>query len=306
LKYFANKDNIPNTINFGGTAESCKPFRTNNSISKLTKNKGGETMKKFNILVLLSVFMVMAVLPVSVNAGESEWAEMISGTDRDFDDVWGSSESNVFAVAARWDSEGDYTIFRYNGTAWTEMKTGSTNYSEAGIWGSSAIDIFVVTGDTILHYNGTAWTETKKDFHYLNSVWGSSGNDVFAVGMKFNLDTYQFEYAILHYDGKAWTEMINGVPSNGFEGGLRGLSSVWGSSGNDVFAVGILGTILHYNGSKWTEMSSGTSNTLNGVWGSSGNDVFAVGNFGKILHYNGSTWAEMTGNSACFYNLKVS
>ena len=36
-------------------------------------------------------------------------------------------------------------------------------------------------------------------------------------------------------------------------------------------------------------------NTLNAIWGSSGNDVFAVGDFGTILHYNGSAWSVMTG-----------
>jgi PKD repeat protein len=60
----------------------------------------------------------------------------------------------------------------------------------------------------------------------------------------------------------------------------------WGSSGSDVFAVGLFGTILHYDGATWSAMSSGTAKYLLGVWGSSGSDVFAVGWEGTILHYS--------------------
>lgn len=62
-----------------------------------------------------------------------------------------------------------------------------------------------------------------------NSVWGSSGSDVFAVG---------YGGAILHYGGSAWKPMASRT-------GVR-LVSVWGSSGSNVYAVGDLGTILHY------------------------------------------------------------
>ena len=64
------------------------------------------------------------------------------------------------------------------------------------------------------------------------------------------------------------------------------IKAVWGSSSNDVFAVGMGGTILHYDGTAWSPMSSGTSHTLVGVWGSSGSDVFAVGYRGTSDHYD--------------------
>ncbi|MCP4352538.1 MAG: hypothetical protein GY795_44330 [Desulfobacterales bacterium] len=82
-----------------------------------------------------------------------------------------------------------------------------------------------------------------------------------------------------------WQTMENGVSYN--------LRDVWGSSGNDVFAVGKNGVIIHYDGSVWGEMASVSYNYLRAVWGSSGNNVFAVGEGGVILHYNGTLWTEM-------------
>ena len=54
----------------------------------------------------------------------------------------------------------------------------------------------------------------------------------------------------------------------------------------------------------WQPMDSGTTKWLYGVWGSSENNVFAVGEGGSILHYNGSTWLPMeSGTTVCLYSV---
>lgn len=94
---------------------------------------------------------------------------------------------------------------------------------------------------------------------------------------------------MLSNDSNEWTAMESGTPA--------WLLGVWGSSDNDVFAVGGEGTILHYDGNTWKVMNSGTTQGLYGVWGSGPNDVFAVGSKGTILHYNGSNWSTMNSNT---------
>lgn len=50
----------------------------------------------------------------------------------------------------------------------------------------------------------------------------------------------------------------------------------------------------------WSPMESGTQRMLNAVWGSSANDVFVVGTLGTILHYDGNlegTWSTMDNHS---------
>ncbi|MGO9687576.1 MAG: WD40/YVTN/BNR-like repeat-containing protein, partial [Syntrophobacteraceae bacterium] len=71
-------------------------------------------------------------------------------------------------------------------------------------------------------------------------------------------------------------------------------SSVWGTSGSDVYAVGDKGAIVHYDGKSWSYMTSGTTQNLHSVWGSSESDVFAAGEAGTILHYDGKSWSAMT------------
>jgi hypothetical protein len=69
------------------------------------------------------------------------------------------------------------------------------------------------------------------------------------------------------------------------------LTSIWGTSASDIWAVGY-NSILHYNGTSWSSITYG-SPTLFGVWGSSASDVWAVGVSNTILHYDGSSWTTL-------------
>jgi hypothetical protein len=173
--------------------------------------------------------------------------------------VWAASSSNAFAAG--------YGVSRFDGSSWSPMATGTTNYLN-DIWGSSETDVFAVgEAGTIVHYDGSTWspmaTETSND---LWGVWGSSSADVYAVGDAGTM---------IHYDGTQW----KAVPSMT----QNRLTGVWGSSDRDVFVVG--GIILHYDGQTWTRM--GTTHRAQReqkVWGSGPGDVYVTeGN--RILHY---------------------
>jgi hypothetical protein len=69
------------------------------------------------------------------------------------------------------------------------------------------------------------------------------------------------------------------------------LMAVWGSSRDDVWAVGDKGVILHFDGRTWKVSNSGTEKNLTGVHGS-GPDVWAVGEGGITVHFDGKKWQE--------------
>jgi hypothetical protein len=191
---------------------------------------------------------------------------MISGTTNNINGVWGSSDSNVFAVG------NGGTILHYDGAAWSAKASPTVNNLNS-IWGSLPTHVFAV-GDngTILHYDGTTWsTQASPVTNKLNSVWGFSDLYAYAVGD---------DGALLFYNG-TWTSPM---PPGTF---TVNLNAVWGLSGSDVFVVGDGGTIAHFGGSPpGGFMDSGTTQNLYDVWGGSGADVFAVGANGTILHYS--------------------
>ncbi|AKU94857.1 Type IV fimbrial biogenesis protein PilY1 [Labilithrix luteola] len=65
------------------------------------------------------------------------------------------------------------------------------------------------------------------------------------------------------------------------------LTSVWGSSANDVWAVGSAGAIVRWDGTQWSKIDSGRKETLRAVWGSSAHDIWIVAADNVILHGNG-------------------
>jgi hypothetical protein len=127
---------------------------------------------------------------------------MTSGTNDRLNGIWGSSGRDVFAVGYS-GGAGTSTILHYDGSAWSTMSTGTTNYLYLnGIWGSSGSDVFAVGAYGIIaHYDGSAWSPmTSGATNGLHGIWGSSDNDVFAVG---NSGT------ILYYDTSLPTAYVS-------------------------------------------------------------------------------------------------
>jgi hypothetical protein len=80
----------------------------------------------------------------------------------------------------------------------------------------------------------------------LDSVWGSSVNDVFITGGPGPNNVY-------HYDGTSWTRMMTPSPYDLKE--IAGtVPAVAGTPSKDVFAVGSNGSVLHYDGTYWTQL----------------------------------------------------
>jgi hypothetical protein len=170
-----------------------------------------------------------------------------------FNNVWGTSGSNVFAVGGIDAREGggfEGRIFHYDGSIWTEQLRAA-DLTFVDIWGSSGSDVFVSGHDnfnglgSVFHFDGTQWqpqyeTPPESGEIFLGSVWGSSGADVYTMGFARQTN------ALLHYDGQGWSFVPGGVFSPAPAG-------IWGASVNDVFVVGSQGAVLHYDGNSLVE-----------------------------------------------------
>ncbi len=79
-------------------------------------------------------------------------------------------------------------------------------------------------------------------------------------------------------DDVSWCLVANPVST------AHALTSVWGSSKDDVWAVGSGGTILHYDGQTWTKLPQDYPNTFVSVWGSAKEDVWIASTSSLVLH----------------------
>ena len=212
------------------------------------------------------------------------WERLDHGPIAQFNDLWALSDEEIYAVT----DEGD--VWHFIG----DDDHTSTNLGETcqlqGIWGSDAANIYAVGRSApggrwfgvIMKFDGFAWTQVYLGWIGFNAVWGSSPNDVYAVGVQGQ---------VVHYDGDAWQIVFS-------TSGFGTLYDVWGSSAEDVFAVGgevtldpdRLGLIRHYDGSEWSVHRIGEVEHFRGVWGRSPTDVYAVGDWSAIYHYDGTSW----------------
>jgi hypothetical protein len=120
----------------------------------------------------------------------------------------------------------------------------------------------------------------------LFGVWGASAEDVFVVGGATRPDGDA--PVIARFNGSSWfADDTAAAPA-------ELLLKVWGSAGNDVWAVGNGGTILHHDALSWTRVQSGTDQRLVAVWGVDSQQAFAVGGNGAglILRYDGAAWSH--------------
>ena len=226
------------------------------------------------------------------------WLPMASGTDAGLRGIWGSSSSDVFAVG---DGE---IILHYDGNSWEAMTMQtpahvSDSSNLVAVWGSSASDVYAVghgppdppfplPNSYLLHYNGDEWTPVSPGLAIgAYDIWGSGPEDVYLVGNDTN--RHDTAGAISHYDGSSWVQQY---PAYDF------IYGVWGSSMNDVFAVGRSGAIQHFDGTSWHSISSEfTSVDFNAVMGTEGQDLIVVGERitqqlwgGHAYHYDRSNF----------------
>lgn len=185
-----------------------------------------------------------------------------------------------------------------------------------GVWASSPTDVWITGGGAELHFDGTSWRGTVGGA-VRGKLFGTGPNDLWATqpssstGLAWwNGTKWQDAYG----SSGSWDAAWGNAGSHWVVGGSRILScgggycstvtsptanalhGVWGSSANEVWAVGDKGTILFYDGARWAPVTSPTTDDLWAVWGDAAGEAFALTGKLQVLSWKrGSPWATLTG-----------
>ena len=216
--------------------------------------------------------------------------------------LWGAGPSDVHVGGEPFahivDDLGIYTPGNHlhlSGDAWSVLEGFDGQYPQGtvrAIWGSSPDDVWMSIDNardqpwargTLVHGTAPAageplaWRSVDSQSSVvLESLWGSSAGDVWAVGVNGTIRRF--------VTGATKWAVVDDAPTH------EALHRVWGTGPNDVWVVGDAGTILHFDGTTWTEPTvafpAGKKPNLAGVWGSGPNDVWVVGD-GYTLHFTG-------------------
>lgn len=196
--------------------------------------------------------------------------------------VAGRSPDAVYAVGGE-PSSG--AVRRYDGETWSSLSIPSDVALVSWVHCfESGRPVMAAFGGRVLWRNQGDWqvddVPTDQD---LWGVWGSSPDDVWAVGGSDRP-------VIVRYDGTSWSSVE--VPTLAHDN-VNSLFKVWGTGPEHVFIVGENGTILHWDGEQLRDQSPETRKDLISVWGSGPDRVAAVGGRGNgvLALWDGSAWS---------------
>jgi hypothetical protein len=205
--------------------------------------------------------------------------------------VWGASADDVWAV-------GDgAVIVHFDGKVWSRDKTVPADVAKLGlplkgVWVSNtdAKHAWAVGGaGLVLHYDGAQWmTSDVADPVFcfngtqcqgsLEGVWGANADQVFAVGVGFDLASG----VISRYDSNAK------VWQHWHRSDSQKLLAITGSSADNLLAVGLTG--WHGDGTNWAPVVLPTGAILSSVTTFDKNHGWATSPSGKIYRWDGAAW----------------
>ncbi len=111
-----------------------------------------------------------------------------------------------------------------------------------------------------VHWDGNTWELKRILVNYKGNTIFLALESIFAFSAT---DIWLVSSLPIHGDGKNWKiyDVREETNSN------LSLTTVWGSSSNDIYFAGRSGSLAHYNGSSWTKIESGTELSINDIWG---------------------------------------
>jgi hypothetical protein len=237
-------------------------------------------------------------------------------------------ENNVWAIGAVTLPEGRSGVIKWDGNKWSPMESFAG--TKTGIYGFSETNIWVVTGGTfgkIANWNGSSWKEysfyppPQDTVWGLNAIWGSSPEDIWAVGQRGTL---------VHWDGEKWKKVDLSLPEDFI------FWDIDGTDKNNVYAAGDVRNeyfkLFKYDGIDWKEILTGENSVsiqsqvytprngivylmdythykiengvveqiylpaqrgaIYGLSGSGTNNMATVGVLSEVFHYDGSSWIK--------------
>ncbi len=103
-----------------------------------------------------------------------------------------------------------------------------------------------------------------------------------SINIKDNVRTLADDRMIRRLVGGDLESVETGVKKN--------IYGLWGTSAQNIYAVGALGTLWHWDGGGWTQQASAAKTDWRGIFGIDAQDIFAVGLGGAAAVFDGLVW----------------
>jgi hypothetical protein len=122
--------------------------------------------------------------------------------------MWGANANDVWAVGLAYLNA--YCIWHFDGQSWTNY-TPDKYIDPRGIWGTASNNIWIGSTDgAFWRYDGVNWNRFSEitipnyQQFIVQSMCGSSANNIYAVGFADSIGEYSYKGIISRYNGINW------------------------------------------------------------------------------------------------------
>jgi len=256
----------------------------------LSQSKGGQIPGAFDLTSIYGfsstdIYAVGARLRTNYNPPPSiidsnliihydgtAWRKVNVYKGRRIGDIYGSSQSDIWAGG--WEKK----MYHYNGSNWEtdsisisvpagfffQVSSISSNNSNTYLIASSINDN---TAETIRYF-----------FKRENNIWIMLDSMTNSISDKFGEKLNQSNLPSLYSNGSGGIYKYESGSWNPFFQAIYPVISMWGTSNENIFAVGSRGQAFHYNGNDWQqiEVLNDPQTDYYAVW-TDGTEAFVVG-----------------------------
>ncbi|HTM43789.1 MAG TPA: hypothetical protein VL137_02480 [Polyangiaceae bacterium] len=247
------------------------------------------------------LFLSAALALCSVGCGDGNhdqpaapsftWKAIEQNLDTALFSVWGTSDSDVWAVGGDMRDGTGPLVIHYNGRKWSRVQTGQASGSLWWVFGFANGPIYMGgAGGMILRYEGGDFTlMTTPGVETVYGLWGSSATDMWAVGGNDGGNDGGFAWRLQSDDTWAAAPSVpTDVTTN------AAIWKIYGTAADDAWLVGSNGVSLHWDGAALSPGDTGVGSSLFTVH-AQGGLYAAVGGLvsGIIVEYDGQ-WTDVT------------
>jgi hypothetical protein len=180
--------------------------------------------------------------------------------------MWAYAPNDVWAIGTGYVSRD--LIWHFDGNRWMTDSI-PRGMSPTAIWGFSNNNVWLGTNEgAFWHFNGFLWSEIIKysitgyNRVYIENIWGTTPNNIYAVGFAENTSTYDFKAILLQYNGVRWDFIQIPVMKLDFTN-IRQQSStgLFVINAYDLAGISNNNRLIIYNGKDFTEVNDGNYTT---------------------------------------------
>ncbi len=180
-------------------------------------------------------------------------------------------------------------IIQFDGVKWKEHSVSDGGMLQT-VWGSSPNDLWAGGGSTLFHYDGLKWTKQQmdpRDGFY--HIHGLSSNEIYLLGIRTldPLNPWQQYHVLLRYNGFSWS-VIDSVSVMSYTYPF-GVARLGSMSGT---MYSLADGVYSLRGGVWKQELT-TNSPLQCLYAYSSTNAFVVGQNSLIYHYDGQTWQQL-------------